>query len=420
MYRSACVLAFFTVQCQQTIITSSGRYMKVISSWLLTGLIWAAFTSSVGANTLPDSNTANHFNVSLDSEFGHIDNFLYQPTQEQSSSYVKLSPGADVQVVSGAQLFSLVLASDIYRYAQFTQDDHSDGLTELGYQYKLDHNKSFFLNGGFRQQSEQRGTGITTGNADSIASPDEWQKTNFVLGYQYGSDESVAKLVVDGGMWQRQYNTRRHVTRRLDQQNAFARVSFDYLLSGKSYVASEASVTKVDFKHNNSLNETKWEALVGYRWQSTDITRLSALVGYQQISFEQSQLADDSSLKWKLDAQWQPTSIFSVTLSTSRDYAEANRLNNSYRVVDSYQVSSSYALHDHLALSAKLGVNNEKQVYSNSSDNEDYLVGEVMLNYNRNEWLSFYGKYIYRSLDNPEPLLNYQRNSFSIGFSVSI
>ncbi|WP_448547317.1 outer membrane beta-barrel protein [Thalassotalea fusca] len=394
--------------------------MKLRGKGLLVSLLGGVFSSLVFAQNSSVASAANLFEVSLSTEYGYLDNFLYQPEQEQSTGFWRIAPSAKMKAASGAQLYSLALSSELYRHAEFSHDDRTNAALEAGYQYKFAHNKRFFIQGTYDQVGEERGTGLSIGDAESIDRPDEWQQSGASLGYQFGHEESVAQLTVEGGFDTKRYNTRRATTRNLDQQSIYAGLSFDYLLSGKSYIGTEAKVSQSDFKYNNTLNETKWEALVGYRWQSTDITRVSALIGYQHISFDQALLQDDSSLKWKIDGHWQPSDYFSVSLSSSRDYVAANRLADSFRVVDRYQLSSMYAFSSHMKLNVLLGIDDEQLIFANRTDKEDYLVGEVALHYNRNDWLSFYGKFNFRSLDNSEPTLNYQRNSFSIGFSVSI
>lgn len=367
-------------------------------------------------------NTAsgNLFNLSLHTEIGQIDNFLFANQNKQNTTFIVLSPSLALQTQFDNQLFNLEFESEHVKYQDFSQDDHTNFTLAPSYQYKIAANKAFFIKTTLANIYENRGTGLTLGNANLLSKGDTRETTNFTTGYLYGSQDSVAKLSAELGQFNHQYKTRRGNTYFLDQQKHYANISFDYLLSGQSYLATNITYQDINFEHNNVLNKKKYTALAGVKWQTTEISQLTILLGYQQIKFAQPAFNDDDGFKWRFDWQWHPIYSTKVAISTERDFQEANRLSNSYRIVDNFDINITTELSEYLKVIAMLGNKREKVIYQQSDEEERYLFSQFQVQYQRNEWLSFYLKYQYYDLDASQIVLDYQRNSISIGFDVTL
>ena len=367
-------------------------------------------------NTLP----GNVFKLSLNTEVGQIDNFLYASQDEEKTAYLALFPTIEIQTQFDRQLFSFDFKSQHRKYQDFSRDDHTNFTLAPSYQYKLAENKALFVNASLANLHEMRGTGLSLGNATSLSKGDELEIFDFSVGYLFGNKESVAKVKIELGQFDSKYQTRREETYLLDQQKSFADISFDYLLSGQSYFATNVSFDNISFKHNKLLDKKKYTGLAGVKWQTTEISQLALLVGYQQIKFANSAFKDDDGFKWRFDWNWHPIYSTKVSLSTERDFEEANRLSNSYRVVDSYNIKIKSNLTDYFIATAVIGSKREKIIYQQANEKEIYLFSQFQVNYQRSESLSFYIKYDYKDLDSSEIIFNNQRNSISIGFDVTI
>ena len=62
-------------------------------------------------------------------------------------------------------------------------------------------------------------------------------------------------------------------------------------------------------------------------------TNLARLVGYQKVSFNESDFEDDSAFKWRVSWNWKPVETLDFSFISERDFDEANRLTDSYRLV---------------------------------------------------------------------------------------
>jgi hypothetical protein len=364
--------------------------------------------------------SGNKLTSKLLSEYGKISNFLSQSVNEQSTSYLKIEPSVFIQTQLSRHLLQLDANIIHYKFTDFEGDDHSNLKLNPKYFFKLDSNKVLFAEIKYHEEYEYRGTGLSLGEAQSLTTGDEKKTVSTNIGYLYGQVDSVAKLKFLLSKENFRYKTRRSQSQLLDREDVATTVNFDYLLSGKTYFAVNLTYKRSDFQYNEQLNKDEYAALVGVKWQSTAITQLQALVGYQELSFADKTLQNDNILKWRIDMDWQPTTFINMKLNTQRDFATANRLVDSYRVIDSINLKISNQFTDYFQVSTAIGYRQEKIVYTVQTDKEDYLYSEMKLNYQRNEWLTIFASFTFRELDASESELNYQGNSLSLGFSVII
>jgi hypothetical protein len=383
-------------------------------------LLIGIYSNTVTAQDEFNSESGNNFKLSLKAEAGHEDNFLYSNKSELATSYLALKPNMKAQAQFERQMFTIDAETEHKKYQDFTKDDHSDFTLSSRYQYKLAGNKSLFVNASIENTYQRRGTGLSLGDGASITKGDDLEITEFSGGYTFGSKDSVAKFKIEVGHYESAFKTRRDITSRLDKQNDYTDLSFDYLLSGQAYIATNIFYEKLVSENNSLLDKEKHIALMGIKWQTTEISQFALLVGYQQIKFDESTFADDESFKWRFNFNWHPIHSTRVAFRSERDFEEANRISDSYRVVDSYDVKLISDITDFFEFVAVIGLKQEKVIYQQGSESEDYLFTNIQVNYKRNDWLSFFIKYDYNDLDSSESEYNYQRNSLSMGFNVSI
>jgi len=353
-------------------------------------------------------------------EYGYIDNFLYEDKQSKETAYLTLSPSVFVQTQFDRSLLQLNFDTSHYKYQQFSEDDHSNYTFQPKYHYKFDKNKSLYLSGSFGEQYEYRGTWLSKGRAIELNVGDKKQNQMGKLGYLYGSKESVAQFTIEAGINTSRYSTRRSQTRLLDNNEYFINSSFDYLLSGNSYVGADVEFKKSDFNHNEQLNKSTTSALLGMKWSSTQITQFQALIGYQQVDFDSSVLANTNTFDWRIDMSWQPTDFTQVQLNSGRSVENPNQLTVSYRMVDTHNLNLQSKITDFFSLSADIGVKQEDIIFANHEDREDYFYSTMTANYERNEWLSFLIRYSYKQIDGNVIGVDSDRHGISLAISVSM
>lgn len=364
--------------------------------------------------------SGNKFTVKLFSEYGQISNFLHQNKDEESTRYIKIEPSVFIQTQLSRHLIQLEANISHYQFSEFGEDDHSNLSFKPKYFFKFDHNKTLFADFKLQEEYEYRGTGLSLGNATSLTTGDDKKRVATNIGYLYGQIDSVAKLKLSIGQEDFRYKTRRIKNQALDRVDHKANVSVDYLLSEKTYFAVDLTYIQSDFQHDKPLNKDEYALLVGMKWQSTAITQLQALVGYQRLFFEDQHLAGDNSFKWRFDMNWQPTLFSNININTQRDYETANRITERYRVVDSTNLKVTHQFTDYFQTSVAIGYKQEEIIYLDQTNNEDYLYSALKFNYQRNDWLTLFVGFTFTDLEASDDNLNNQRNSLSLGFSVII
>ncbi|MBA6263269.1 outer membrane beta-barrel protein [Colwellia sp. Bg11-12] len=364
--------------------------------------------------------SGNKFTAKLSSEYGQISNFLHQNKDEESTRYIKIEPSVFIQTQFSRHLLQLEANISHYQFSEFGEDDHSNLSFKPKYLFKLDHNKTLFADFKLQEEYEYRGTGLSLGNATSLTTGDDKKRVAANIGYLYGQIDSVAKLKLSIGQEDFRYTTRRIQNRALDRVDHKATASIDYLLSGKTYFAVDLAYIQSDFQRDKPLNKDEYALLVGMKWQSTAITQLQALVGYQTLSFEDQRLDSDNSFKWRFDMNWQPTFFSKININTQRNYETENRIAERYRVVDSTNLNVTHQFTDYFQTSVAIGYKQEEIIYLDQTDNEDYLYSALKFNYQRNDWLTLFAGFTFTDLEASDDNLNNQRNSLSLGFSVTI
>jgi hypothetical protein len=364
--------------------------------------------------------SGNQFSAKFSSEYGQISNFLSSKHNEESTSFIRIEPSVFIQTQRSRHLLQLNTNLSHYQFSEFDEDNHSNFRVNPKYFFKLDKNKTLFGNIKWHENYEYRGTGLSLGDAKSLTSGDEKETLTANIGYLYGQVDSVAKLKFSIGQESFRYKTRREQSQLLDRIDNEALISFDYLLSGKTYLAVDLAYTQSDFEHNRQLNKDVYGLLAGMKWQSTAITQFQALVGYQELTFEDQSRASDHGFKWRIDINWQATRFMKLNINTQRNYETANRIADSYRVVDSTSLQITNQFTDYFQASATFGFKQEEIVYLNNTDNEDYFYSELKLNYQRNDWLTVFASFAFNELESNINQLNYQGHSLSLGFNVII
>lgn len=362
----------------------------------------------------------NQLDFSLSSEYGTIDNFLFECTDEQRSNYWSFSPELYFQYVTDHQLLSFDAKTQLNKFTNFEQDDHSNVWLAPRYLFRIADNKTFFINANYQQTYEYRGTGLSLGKPESLLEGDDKQQSSVSLGYTHGDLNSKASLAIELGAKQSQYKTRRQLTKLLDHKQLFANAAFDYQLTGGTYVSSALELQQLTFEHQAVYDSKKLTALVGIKWPKSVISQFSLLLGYQHINFDQAFFANDNAFKWRASWRWSPVEATVFTFASERDFATANRLNDSYRLVDKHAIKITHQINDYFHISASTGLNQEQVLYKNNQQNEDYLHAEVTVDYVMSDNISLMLNYQLSDLDADNRQFEYQRNSISLGIKLMI
>lgn len=392
---------------------------KSIYKYLLGSSILLSTTVVFADNKL-NYQPGNHFDFNLESKLTTEDNYLLSQGNKESAQYLAISPIVNFQVQKEAHLLHLNLNSTLRKYSSFQEDDHFEYQFSPSYLHKLSDKQTIYVKAKISKEFENRGTGASLGNGESLEKGDKKQNQGAYLGYVFGSLDSVAQLSVELGKNKKEYNTRRALTNVLDQEQNSLITSFDYLMTDSLYLATELGLREHTFNNNQQLNDKQNFALLGVTWMPTDISSFTGLLGYQKIKFKQNTFGTESTGKWKVSFNWKPLEHTQLLLKSARDFGVSEQLENSYRVNDSYSVSLSHQLNDRLMLETAVLFNMDEVQFVDTKINEDYKQLNLSLAYRSHEWLTWSFNYGFDDREASIEAYQYQRNSFSFGINVSI
>jgi hypothetical protein len=150
------------------------------------------------------------------------------------------------------------------------------------------------------------------------------------------------------------------------------------------------------------------------------ISELNFLVGYQNLTFEDNRLSDDSAFKWRVDYTWRPSDFTTLHIVSNRKFDETYRLISSYRLAQTYQIDVMHDFTEHLSVFFAVGINNDEFISPLGSKDEDYLFTTLELDYAYNDRLSFQLSYDYKTLDANYGNIDFAYNKLGISLKLDL
>ncbi|ASP47909.1 outer membrane beta-barrel protein [Cognaticolwellia beringensis] len=356
----------------------------------------------------------------LASEAGYIDNFLYQANNEQNTAYYTLASDLSLSLKSQQSAFNFDAKLASHFFTQFEDDDHTEFTLIPKYQFKFSQNQLLYMSAVWLNRYVYRGTGISLGEAETLFEGDEKGNKGATIGYEYGTFESQGKLNVEVSYHENKFTTRRATTSQLDTEILSIKSSFDYLLSEKTFLAFALDYEQTEHPNNTIINRDSIAGLVGIKWFTTVISELNFLIGYQQLTFDDSQLNDTKAVKWRFDYIWRPSDFTQVHIMSNRKFDESYRLTSNYRLAKNHQIDFTHDFTEYWSISTSVGVKNEKFISAQFVESEDYLFSTFTLGYQHSDRLSVQLGYHYKSLDSKNELVDYLHNKLSLKVKLKL
>ncbi len=383
------------------------------------------FSSAVLGNSLQQSTNnfefsfveGNLLNLNLGVEYGYIDNFLFQNSNESDTQYQKAAANIFLQTLTDKQLLQLSLDGESYFFDDFSDDNHSDLGVRGKYFYKLNDSHTLFSSVSYRKLFEYRGTGFTKGKPLSADKGDKYDDVLYNLGYRYGRFDSVSKVSVLVGGTDLEYKTRESDTRILDTSSKFAHLSIDYLLSGKTYISLATEFESVEYDNAYGQDRDQVAILAGIKWEASNLSQLTALLGYESLSFDESLLDDKDEFKWRISYDWSPVEYLKFSFKSGREDAQSTSTATNYVLKDTYTIAATYAYSLFTTLSLTAGYFEEKTNFIERTENEEYLSINGQYKYKFNHWLDVYAKAMFETRDSDVLVNEFDKSTIAVGIN---
>lgn len=360
----------------------------------------------------------NGFAALISSQYQYVDNYLNSQSSQQSANQLKLTSKANLKIQHERKLFIVSALLNSVKNIQFTEDGFTDFAITPAVHYKFSHNVSSYLKGSITKQTEARGEGISYGQGGVINALDEKQSQLIKTGVLYGSENSKGRLFVELTHNKMNYTTRRDYSAVFDEVNTVVVSGFDYLLSGKSYLATELQYKNTEYENKPKQNKKQYAGLIGYKWQSTTITEIEALIGYEQVNLPENPALDDTNITWRVALSWHPLAQFKFNLTMNRFIESSNNVNSSYRINDLIKSSVVYAFNNEIDIKLQHVNNKNDNINTDFSETENQQKTQFSVSYQLNNRFSLSINYQKEKADNSNEENNYDRSGLSLGFDV--
>lgn len=361
----------------------------------------------------------NILNAELNTQSGHLDNFLHKKTDKEETNYLKLSPDVFFQTQTTDQLFQIQVKADMLAFDDFSDDNHINRSIFSKYYLGLADNKRIFLSGYLEDEYEYRGTVLSLAEPYSVEEGDMKRDGFFNVGYSFGHEESLATAEVIMGYRSFNYLTRKDFTEPLKYSTNYIQGEFDYLITGKTYFSTKVNYEDISYTMNPDLERKQYVALAGIRWISTDVTEMRVLLGFVRSIFNTDTFSIKDRFAWQAKILWKPVNRFRVELTSGSEIKDSFSIIKSIKVSQYLNLGFGYVFKDKLIFGINGSIVDEEVVDSIRTTTENHFVANALIQYRFRDWFSVYTKVKYNTFDSTRIDHNYDLTNYSVGLIVS-
>ncbi|WP_440877619.1 outer membrane beta-barrel protein [Thalassotalea sp. PLHSN55] len=351
---------------------------------------------------------------------GYIDNFLFSGENKENTQVISIKPEIGFKSTWDKTLVTIEGKANVSRFSEFEEDDNTSYSLagEVAHYFTYQQKLSLKLNYG--EQYEYRGTGTSLGLGEMLDSGNERLRSNYLINYRFGQDHSIARINLFVGQSYQEYTTRRQFTDIYDLASNHLSGKFDFFVGNHLYASAELSYQADDYENNEMLNGEHYQLLIGSKWQASEASIFEALIGQQQIHFDNKLLNSSEDFSWRILFNWRPYDFFSIKLDSQSAYEASYQGSDQYLVVDHINAHLEYDVNSRWSLATTLGLNRKEirgPSYRRSDDFGKFILAS---GYHFSETLSFKAKYLFNDLTSSLQGLDYQRNELTIQVKVLI
>lgn len=360
----------------------------------------------------------NFFLSQIKTDYGQIDNFLRSYDNKEDTSFLTISPEIFMQTQGSGNLFQLKANASYIKFDQFSDDNHYDFSLLSKFHVRFAESQKIFVSGYLADTYEYRGTGISLGAANLLDEGDTRRNGFINLGYLYGHKDSLARVKFLVGHRDFSYLTRKSITKPLAYDSNYVQGDFDYLITGKTYFSTKVQYESVSYDQNEDLDRKQYLGLAGIKWESTELTQLHFLIGYQSANFSNATFKTEDGFAWQVTMFWNPLERIRFDLSSGSDIKDSYKINKSVSVSNFYSMGLLYSFTDELTLSIDSKIVNEDIIGEFISSKEDHFEFKTNIEYQWRYWLSTYARFNYNTFDSTQLKYDFDLQAFSVGLEV--
>lgn len=267
--------------------------------------------------------------LSLESQAVFVDNFYYQQDDDdQENAFgVLVKPDVGLRHASRRLLLTGTASAEIGTFNQPSDTaDYADYAFALGAEWALASRHRLTYAGSLEHDHDAFGTERTELDALADARIDEWRRVINGLSYRFGAPTDRLNLVFGGNHLDKTYTTNEEFTQFLDHSITSGELTGYYNYSPKtsfflSLVASAIDFDEV-FPGTIDLDADERSFRAGVRWAASAKTSGEIAAGYLDRSPSDTRRNDFSSVDWRVQLTWAPTSYRTLRFASGRNSQE--------------------------------------------------------------------------------------------------
>jgi len=400
---------------------------NIVSTLIQAGLfiLPASYAGSVLAVD-PQPIEAGAFNLipTVKVDLQDTDNMFLSNTNEVDSRLTIISPRIEAITESNGNSLAIAGQIDEANYSATDEDDYTDWRVGADAHLQMDSRNSFDLNAGFFRTRETRGTGFSQGGF-LPTSPDRYEETTYGASYQFGTRESLGRLVISGDSYDKSYRNNRITTQFRDREDMEWSGALYFNLSPRTDIFVEYIQRDIDYGTDplvvpgapDSLDSDEDYYYVGVSWEASAATSGSLKIGQGDKDFDDADRAKADLTSWEANILWEPLSYSVFNFTASQRFDEATGVGNALDT-RRYSINWQHAWSDNLTSTVNWYTSDDTYTGSTRQDDIDAL--SIRLDYSVQRWFDVYVSFSQDERSSNFGNFSYEQNIAAIGFQASL
>lgn len=386
----------------------------------------SALVPSLALAVDPQPIEAGAFNliptVTLDAR--DTDNMFLSADNEVDSKLYIVSPRLEAVTESNGNSLRLAGQIDEANYSATSEDDYTDWRVTGDAHLQMDVRNAFDFNAGFFRTRETRGTGFSQGGF-LPTTPDRYEETTYGASYQFGTRDSLGRLVLSANSYDKSYRNNRITTQFRDREDMRFSGAFYWNLSPRTDIFVEYQQADIDYGTDpvvavgvpDSLDSDEQYVYVGISWEASAATTGSLKVGQGDKEFSDADRGDADASVWEANILWEPLSYSAFNFTASRSFDEATGVGNALEA-QRYAINWQHSWSDSLRSTFTWYTSDDD--YTGSTRQDDIDAVSFRLDYSVQRWFDVFVSFSQDSRDSNFGNFNYDQNVAAIGFAASL
>ncbi|MBW8190168.1 outer membrane beta-barrel protein [Neiella marina] len=352
---------------------------------------------------------------------GFDDNTANQSSNEIDSWFTVIKPRLTLE--GGGDISHLAVTYELAdgRYHSSDEDDFTDHkfITELHHEFTSKHRVD--LDYRFSRVHEERGTGISEGQGESLTEVAEKDIHRADLVYGIGAAQARFNFDINVNYEDLAYRNYEQLTQYSDYDTIGGGATVYYRLGPDSSLLLDAQYAERSYDllppSGLSRDSSDQQLRLGFRWQATGVSAGTFKLGYAERDYDDAQRSDFSGLTWSLGAEWAPKTYSTFYIESGRRAKDPDTLGDYVRETTA-QIRWEHGWTERFTTLASIAYQDEE--YTGIERDDDALTGEIGARYHWRRWLNTDLSYQYIDQDSTFDALTYDKNIYWLTVTASL